>query len=111
MSNYITKHHHQAITHWVRGEPDGWGGYAFATPVPLTGRWIEKQELFINQAGQEEKSQAVVLLGTDVSVGDYLYLGTSAVALPKNVTGVCEVKAFKKIPNLKATDYVRKAWL
>ena len=110
-TRYITKNLNQTITYWANPTSDGWGGSTFDTPVAITGRWEDRQELYRDADGQEVLSHAVVFVGQDVDIKGYLYLGTSVAANPKNVDGAREIKSFRKIPNLKATAFARKAWL
>ena len=110
-TRYLTKNLKQTITYWGNPVSDGWGGSTFDSPVTITGRWEDKQELFRDAEGQEVLSHALVFLSQDVEIKEYLYLGTSAEANPKNVSGAREIRSFRKIPNLKATAFMRKVWL
>jgi|2_EtaG_2_1085320.scaffolds.fasta_scaffold00255_9 hypothetical protein len=113
--SFLTSNHKQTIVYWGTPTKDKWGGRTFATPVEITGRWEDNQEVFIDGTGREAVSKAFVYIGQDVDLEGYLYLGTlasiSSAASPKAVDGAFEVRAFNKIPNLKATDFERKAIL
>lgn len=108
---YLAKNLKQTATYWAPSAKDGYGGYTFVTPVAVNCRWLLKQELFIDAKGKEKVSAAVVLLGQDVSLGGYLYLGTSTEANPKDVSGSYEIRGFAKIPDIKGASFLRKAWL
>ena len=110
-SRYLTKNLKQTVTYWAPLAKDGCGGYTFVTPVVIDGRWLLKQELFIDAKGKEKVSAAVVLLGQDVDLGGYLYLGTSTESNPKDVSGSYEIRSFAKIPDIKGTSFLRKVWL
>lgn len=110
-SRYLTKTLLQTATYWAPSAKDGYGGYTFATPVTLDCRWLLKQELFIDTKGKEKVSAAVVLLGQDVSLGGYLYLGASTESNPKDADSSFEIRGFAKIPDIKGTSFLRKAWL
>lgn len=116
--SYITKHHNQTIIYWANPVTDGYGGSTYTTPVDIKGRWVDKQVNFIDVAGRELMSKSVIYLGQDVSMGGFLYLGSlndldSSVddTHPKNVDGAEEIRGFTKIPNLKADDFERKAFI
>ena len=116
MSRLLTKSLKQTCVYWGSPATIGYGGYSFSEPVELACRWEARQELFINAQGKEERSQAVVYLSQDVDLGGYLYLGEiddfdSSAPDPQNVAGVKEIKSLKKIPNMKATAFLRKVWL
>ena len=111
MTSYLIKALNQTGTYWAPSTKDGWGGKAFVAPTEVSVRWVEKQELFKNTEGADQLSQAVVLIDQDVSVGGYLYLGTSTEAKPQDQDDTAEIQAFRKAPNIRATDYVRKVWL
>ena len=116
MSRLLTKSLKQSAVYWSTPVASGYGGYSFSDPVELDVRWEERQELFINVQGKEERSQAVVYLDQDVDIGGYLYLGElddfdSSDPDPQNVSDAKEIRAFQKIPNIKATSFLRKVWL
>lgn len=111
MTDYITRNLRQTATYWGGPTPDGFGGYTFDSPVAVDCRWEDKIELYIDTQGKEARSSVVVFLGEDVDIGGFLYLGSSTTANPKDVAGAYEIKAFRKIPNIKATKWERKAWL
>ena len=108
----------QTAVYWASPVEDGFGGADFDDPVEIKVRWEQKQELFIDGAGNEVRSQAVIYPGQVLDIGGYLYLGElndldSTVMEPEDVTtgNVYEVRAFSISPNRKGTSYVRKAWL
>jgi len=110
MPNFA-RHLNQDVTHWSVSGTDGYGGFTFATPTLLQGRWEEKQELFINQDAEEVLSNAICYLNTDVVAGDYVALGDeTAEADPTAVEGF-RVRSFGKITDLSALKALRKLWL
>ncbi len=101
----------QTATYWANTGSNGFGWFTFSTPVQINCRWIDKQELILDKDGKESLSDAVVSVDQDMSLSDYLYLGTSAAADPKDVSGTYEIKKTKKTPNLKADKFRRRVWL
>ncbi len=100
----------QDITYWSTS-PDGFGGYTFSAPQALKGRWEDKNEMFRTPNGLEKVSNAIVYLDTDVEVDGFLLLGTSSASDPTSVVGAVQIAGFRKIPNLGAVRFERKAFL
>lgn len=110
-SRYLTKNLFQTATYWGNPVANGYGGYTFDSPITISCRWILKQELFRDAKGKERVSAAIVLLGQDVDLDGYLYLGTATESNPKDISGSYIIKSFAKIPNMKADAFLRKVWL
>lgn len=88
------------------------GDEAYATPVQVKGRWEERCETFLDEKGEEAVSRAVCYLQEqDVSVGDWLMLGTSSTASPVAVSGAYRVRGWAKVPSVDGSKYERKAWM
>lgn len=107
--SYITRNLTSTITVWGQGSLDIYGNAAFSTPVAIKGRWEDRNDLFRDNTNNELVSKAVVYVDTDVSVGSFVYLGTSTASSPP--PNSWEVKAFRKIPNLSGTESERKCYL
>ena len=115
-STILTDQLRQTAVLWQNPVPDGFGGQTFGHGVEIKCRWEEKQELFVDFAGRTVLSRAVVYVDRDLQPHDYLYLGTNedlaTVGIqPFDVAAAFEVRAFKKVPNIDATRFVRTAWL
>lgn len=110
--SYIARNLLQNITYWSRGAPDGFGGFAFSTPVTIKGRWEERTDLFKDPQGNEQRSSARVYVDTDVELGGYILLGVSAATDPTAETvDAREILDFRKTPNLRATQHERRVLL
>lgn len=109
----------QTAVYWADASVnDKFGNRTYTAPVEISVRWETRTEKFIGIDGREDISRAVVFFGQDVDVGEFVFLGsltdiTSSIdeTNPKNVDNAFEIKRFDKIPNLKATDFERKAFL
>ena len=107
----------QTAVYWGNPVNDGQGGRTFDDPVEVSVRWQQKQELFIDANGQEVRSMAVVYLAQDIVLDGFLYLGTlndisgAEAADPMTIANAFAIRNFERIPNLKATKYLRVAWL
>ena len=107
--SYITRNHKQNVTYWSPGSNDGFGGVTFGTPVTVKGRWEDKAVLFIDASGNEVTSIAKIYLGIDVVLKGYLFEGETTAANPNTVSNAREIRSFRRIPNLKATEFERLA--
>lgn len=101
----------QTATYWGSPTPDGSGGHTYASPVALTVRWEQRAMEERSPENQVFVSLAVVYVQEDVDIGGYLYLGTSVASDPTSVSDAFEIKQFRKIPNLRGTQYERRAIL
>lgn len=111
-STSIEKRHlNQTCTYWANPVAGGRGNYTFDEPTTLDCRWVDGEDLIIDEQGRETLCRGPVFLGQDVKAEEYLYLGTSTEDNPKDVAGAYKIVKFEKIPNLGATKFVRKVWL
>lgn len=117
MTSYLNKFLKQTFVYWAFSARDGFGGATFVAPVEINGRREHKSKMFTDSSGQRFESSHVTYLGQDVAENDWLFLGeltdiASAIdeTNPKNVTGALEVKAFSKIPTLRADKFQRVAF-
>ena len=108
-----TRNLRQTATYWAPSTPDGFGSRSYSAPVAVNCRWTQKQELFVDSAGKEVLSQAVVWCDTDVALEGYLYLGTSTETDPSTLDGAFEIRQWEKTLSVKARSdrTERKIWL
>lgn len=95
---------------------DRFGQPQFADPVQLDDlvRWEDVTEEFIASDGTTQLSRAKVFVGRDMQPGDVIMLGLLASitkVIPKENVGAWEIRRFEKLPNLKATEFLRTAIL
>jgi hypothetical protein len=109
--SFLTRNHNQTITYWGSPTKDQFGTKTFADPVQITGRWEDRTETFIDSSGRENVSKAFVFVSQDLDSEGWLFLGTDITSDPKTVTDAFEIRQFIKTPNMKATDFERKAIL
>lgn len=116
-SNYLERQRRQDAVYWGNPQDNGYGGKTFNAPVQIKVRWSVKQVLFADASGQQVLSDAVVHVGEDLDIDGYLYLGTlddlssEEGVNPLVLAGAFAIKAKSEVPNLQATDFVRKVWL
>lgn len=125
----ITKMRRQNAIYWPpAASPDDFGHPAYGDLVELVlteagnyrVRWEDKNEEFLDGTSTVQRSNAVVYVpllpdGTEVQVGGFLWLGDRAgltsETVPQNNPGAWEVRQVGKLPNLKATEYLRTVYL
>ena len=124
----ISRMRRQNAVYWPPDNVDGYGRTTHGAPVALTlrgadnyrVRWEGKAEQFVAADGTTQVTNAVVYVpqlpdGSEVAVGGYLYLGEVAAlvdqAVAENNAGAMPVKRFDTLPNLKASELLRVAYL
>lgn len=101
----------QTATVWDASGVDSAGDPSFATPRQITVRWEEKAQSFFNAQGEEDIAKARVYVGEDLTLEDYLFLGTSAEADPTSLVGAYQIKGWHKVATPTAKKFVRKVFL
>lgn len=113
----------QKMVYWPDPTPDGRGGHTFATAVERDCRYEMKQELFIDIEGNEVLSSAVTYCNFDLTRGvdgwGWIYFGeesdlSSDHSNPNQLDSgriAFKVRQFQKMPNVRGTQFLRKAWL
>ena len=94
---------------------DNYGQPQVTDPVVIDCRWEEVSEEFIDAQGTRQISRAKVYVDRDIIVGGILMLGVlgdiTDESNPKENENAWEIRRFDKLPNLKATEYLRAAIL
>ena len=109
----LTRRLNQEVTHWPLTGSDAYGGFTFGEPQLLSGRWEEKQELFITPDNEEVLSMSICYLMDDIDTGDFLAEGDHTTVLdPGTLHGTAyRVRNYSKVTDLRALNALRKAWL
>ena len=94
---------------------DNYGQPTVTTPMEISVRWEDKAEEFLDSLGTRRLSNAVVYVSQDVDVGGILMLGeltniVDSVDIKEN-PGAWEIRRFDKVPNIRATEFLRTAFL
>jgi hypothetical protein len=112
---FYTRHLRQDVTHWPVTGTDGFGGFTYGTPILLKARWEYKRELFLNEAGEEVTSEAIVYLGVDTDMGDFLALDDhTAIPIPSDLGSPARawrIRGTNKTTDLRNLDCIRKVFL
>lgn len=106
----------QKAVYWDSPIPDGFGGATYTAPTEIDVRWEDRVEQYTNLAGQQALSNAIVYANRDFSVGCYIMLGllsdvTDPGLDPQKTPGALKIMMVAKSPNIKGTQFLRKAWL
>jgi hypothetical protein len=108
----ITKVLRQRCVYWPPLGSDQFGEQRLGRPVELKCRWDDNNEEFISVDGTRLVGKGRVMVSSDVEPLGYLWLGTLA-SLPSHVATECpaaqQIMQFQKVPNFRATEFVRTA--
>lgn len=107
----------QTVVRWQSNGRSVTGKLSFGTGSELSARWEGKKELFTDANGEQKLSRAVVYFSSEISEGDFIYLGlfsgltAAQQSDPLQVDGAQEIRQVEKTPNLKGTLFLYKAYL
>lgn len=108
----------QTIVYWGSPVNDGYGGYTFASPVEIKGRWDSKIRKVKDSQGEEIVSEATISLLQDVDINGFLYLGSLSdltvqqQSNPMLVDSAYKIQYFTKLPLLGSTnEFLRIAYV
>lgn len=106
----------QKAVYWSSPIPDGFGGFSYIAPIEINVRWEDRTEQYVDMSGQQALSNAIVYADRDFSIGCYIMLGTLLDVTdpgldPQKTTGALRIMMVAKSPNIKGTQFLRKAWL
>lgn len=101
----------ETLTYWAPASHDHWGKETWNDPVTISGRWEDRAERFATPLGEEAISNAKVFLASGVTVAGWIFSGTSTASDPTTVSGAYPVRRAEKIPTLRESEYIYKAYL
>ena len=123
----ISRSRKQNAIYWPPATQDDYGRmrYGALEELVLDGsnyrvRWEDKSEEFLDAQDTVQTSDAVVYVpllpsGNEVEVGGFLWLGDRAdltdEATPTNNPAAHRVRRLDKLPDLKAREFLRTAYL
>jgi len=107
----ITKMLRQKAVYWAPGSVNAFGEIQLGIPTEVKCRWEDKHDEFIDSQGETVVSNAVVFVDSNLAVGGYLWLGNIGVAPLDPKKDAYLIRKFEKLPNFKATEYLRTAML
>ena len=108
----VTRLLREDVTFWANEGSNGVGGFTFAAPVILKGRWEDKTELIRDATGREVVSASRVFLKDDVEMEDYLARGDLTTTTdPTTLAAAFRVRRFDRITDLRNINTLRRAFL
>jgi hypothetical protein len=115
----VLRRRYQNALYWSPGGIDADGNRVYGTVVELKDdravRWEDINEAVTTRSGETIVSRSKVYAGEDLEEEGVLWLGSLADAVsttqPFANPGAFEIRKFSKIPNLRATEFLRVAWL
>jgi hypothetical protein len=109
------RYRNQDAVYWPRTGFNSTGQPRYGDPEEIRVRWTSINEEFVDESLTRQLSNAKVLVGQDMNVGDRLRPGLIADLLPDKTPlqqpGSYDIRAFHKIPNRRARKTLRKAIL
>jgi len=113
---FVEKILKNTAVYWApENEFDEYGAPIPQAPVEIACRWEEELKEVIDLNGTTRISKAQVYVDRDVEIGGILMLGELSditdATNPKENSGAWEILMFQKMPNIKATGYLRLAFL
>lgn len=104
----ITRMRRQVATWFQQTGTDEFGQPSFTAGVEIKCRWSDEAKEVIAPDGSKMISSSVVYVDRDMEPGDLLQ---NSPLSDSDVEEASRIEAFQKIPNLKATEYLRVAYL
>lgn len=115
----------QLAVYWAPGVADAFGEVTFASPVEVKVRWVDCLEAFTDLQGVSRLCKSKVYSEIDLQVKGVLWLssysasatpGLALAALTSSANpfanpNAWEIQRFDKLPTLKATKFLRTAFL
>lgn len=110
----ITSMRRQKAVYWKQGPLGVTGQPTFLAPVEIDCRWEDESVEFLNNNAERLASKAVVYVDRDMQEKDVLMLSTLNSAVlddPFDNANAFSVRGFASLPNFKATEFLRTAYL
>jgi hypothetical protein len=113
----ITRVLRQDAVYWAPNSTLGYDGKpeGFDAPIAVKVRWTDEEKFHVLESGTQVISQSEVMINIDVKKEGYLWLGdlseVSGVTNPREQENAWEIMRFEKIPNLRATEFLRQAYM
>lgn len=115
---FLARSYPQTAVYWANPQENGYGGKTYDDPVEIKCRWEDKQQVIVDDNGEQLLSRSVVWGNMDFQYNGMLFLGTladldsSEEEDPRSIEGICIIKRFEKTPYLGSTTiFLRKAYL
>jgi hypothetical protein len=105
----------QNAVYWAPLAANGMGRVTFDDPVDVAVRWENKNEIFVNAQGQEERSLSIAYPASAVALNGYMWLGEVSDLpsddSPRGVSGAVQIKSVYDCPSVNGRSSLSKVWL
>lgn len=104
----------QTAIYWAPSGTDRYGQPEWAAPIEIQCRWEDVTENMQKADGETFQTKATVYVSQDVAVNGMLKQGdlvSSTNPNPRLESNTREIAQFDKLPTLKATKFLRTAYL
>ena len=103
IAGFLIKIRKQEAVYWATPVDDGYGGFTWTAPVEIKCRWEDVSDLFIDENGEQQISNAEVITDRVVTLGGYLWLGdleSSTPNDPMTLENAYKIRKFESIPDI-----------
>lgn len=113
---FTTRNQKQYAVYWGNPVNHGSGNYTYDDPVEIKCRWTNSNKLIYGTTGLAYTCVAEIFVSQDLDYGGMLWLGRLA-DIPSGdlddptAVGALMIRRFDKTPTVKATHFVRKAFV
>ncbi len=109
----ITRMLRQQGIYWSLAGTDADGQPTWNDPIQIKVRWEDKLHEVGDKEGERQEPMGRVYVDRDVTIGSYLLLGeiTSSLNSDPRAAGAYRIAAFEQLPNIRATETLRTAFL
>lgn len=118
----IKRMRRQTAVYWALGSADSggkdfdrFGQPMYVDPVEIKCRWEDVSEEYIDAKGTKRLTKSKVYVDRDVNVGGTLMLGlltdVDPAKRPNEHVGADEIRRFDNVPNLRAKEFLKTAYL
>lgn len=100
----------QKAVYWAKTGDDIGGDPIYANPVEIKCRWEDVHEQFVDAHGKDAVSNSKLLVDRDVTIDGQLWLGELKNLdsfIPTENDGAYAIRKLEKIPNSRATKFLR----
>ncbi len=104
----------QPAVYWAQTPKDEFGSVGFAEPVQIKCRWEDRVGQVLDSKGELVNATSVVYVDRDIELADKLKLGeldSMTLSDPSSDAEAFTVAGFEKVPNLRAKEFLRIAYL
>jgi len=108
---WLARNLRETATYWPPPLINAFGDRSYPSPATVSCHWEERAELFIDTAGTQTNSHAVVTVGSEVKIDGRLFFGDSAEDNPDNEPGADTIRQVERVKTVRGDVVVYRALL